>query len=311
MLQRIAPAVLIAQTVARQHVGTHLALVGRFEVTKLAAQLDAPFGHDGRLQGGVAVGRDVPVVGLGVFESVDAVQPQGGRQQPGLALVRQRKTDVRNGQQRDALEFQHGIVGRAHFFGLVDVDAVSAQHPVGPPALPLLARAGGVGGAVHIGAVAVDEIHTHRLTMGAVAQELVPRIGEKALEGIHAQLQRCAFVHVARAVDTHRPGGANGVVGDGVFHALCADHGVAPAQHGVAFDLGADVGLTRNAVARHKHRQLRARRFRNGLAQHRAGPQRGGRIPGAGLRRSRHGQTAQHARHQCGDRRARVDWYRP
>ncbi len=202
------------------------------------------------------------------------------------------------------------MVCSAHLFGLVNVDAVGAQDPVGPPALPFFARAGGVGGIEHIGTVAVDEIHTCRVPMGAVAQELVARVAEKPFKGIHTQLQRRTFVHIACAVDAHRPARTGSIVGCRVFEALCADHRVAPAQHGIAFNLGADVGLPRDAVARHKHRQLRTHRLWNGLAQHRAGPQRGGRVPCAGLRRSRHGQAAQQACHQHGDRRARVGWRR-
>ena len=136
------------------------------------------------------------------------------------------------------------------------MNAVGPQHPVGPPGRAFFARAGGVGGVVHVGAVAVDEIHPHGLAMRAVAQEAIARVGKEPLKGIHAQLQRRALVHIARAVDAHLPRGPGHIVGHGVFHALGTDHGVAPAQFGVALDLGAHIGLAGDAVAQNEHREL-------------------------------------------------------
>ena len=79
VLQAIAPARALAQAVAGQNIRTHLALVGGLQVTEFTPQLQAALGHGGGLQRGVAVGRDVPVVGLRVLKAVDAVQTHGGR----------------------------------------------------------------------------------------------------------------------------------------------------------------------------------------------------------------------------------------
>jgi hypothetical protein len=106
--------------------------------------------------------------------------------------------------------------------------------------------------------------------MRAVGKQLVARIVEKAFERVDVQLQLAAFVDIARPVDAHLAGGGGQVVGHGVFHAVGVDHRIAAAQLGIAFDHGALVGLAPHALARNKHRQLRARRLGNLFAQLRA-----------------------------------------
>ena len=282
MLATEAPAHPVAQAVGGHHVGADLAFVGWLQVAELAAHIGPPLGHERGAQGGIAVGGDVPVVRLHVGHAIAAVEPDGGWQQAGLALFRQREGDVRNGQHRDALELQHRVFGRAHLFLVVDADGGGAQHPVGLPAFFVATFAGGVGAVVHHGAVAVHKVHPRRVSMRLRGQEAVARVAEEALEGLHPQLQRRAFVDVAGAVDAHLAVGFGQVLGHVVVQPVGADDRVAPAQLGVAFDQCIQIGLAADVIALHKHGQLRAHGVGNLFLQQRGGPQRRRRIPGAG-----------------------------
>ena len=111
--------------------------------------------------------------------------------------------------------------------------------------------------------------------MGRVGEETVVRVGEKAAELIHPQLQFRALIDVARIVDAHLAGGGGQVGRHVVFHAVGMDHRVAPAQLGMAFEIGLDVGLQGELVAHDEGGQLAAGSLRNGLLQYGAGAQHG------------------------------------
>ena len=82
-------------------------------------------------------------------------------------------------------------------------------------------------------------------------QKLVAGVVELTLEGIHVQLQRGALVDITALVDVHAAFGIDQIVGHGVIDPVCADHGVALAQLGIAADLGTHIGLTSHMVAAH------------------------------------------------------------
>ena len=158
----------------------------------------------------------------------------------------------------------------------------------------------------------VYEVHTRGLAMGLGGQKAVARIAEKAVEGVHAQIQQRAVVQVAGAVDAHLAAGLGAILGHVVVHMVGVDHRVAAAQLGIALDGGADVGLARDAVATHEHRQLLAHLGRQGFLQPRTGAQRGGRLDRrvgrliAVAHLGQHGQrrAAQHQGHQPRQRTA-------
>ncbi|MPN27218.1 hypothetical protein SDC9_174646 [bioreactor metagenome] len=104
--------------------------------------------------------------------------------------------------------------------------------------------------------------------MTARVEEAIAGVAEEAGEGIDLQIQQRALIDIACPVDAHIALGRGAVLGHVVFHAVGADHRVAPAQFGVALDLGLDVGLARDLVPGDKYRQLRAHIGWDVLLQH-------------------------------------------
>ena len=154
---------------------------------------------------------------------------------------------------------------------MVQLDPVGADHPVGFPAGAVSAQAGGVGSAVDHSVVAVEELHPVCVTMALGGQELVGGVVEIALESIDLHLQGRALVDVAGAVDVDVALGMHGVVGQGVFHPIGADHGVGAAQFGTAFQHGVDVRLARDLFGPDVRGQLAAQRGVHGFLQLGAG----------------------------------------
>ncbi|MNY36774.1 hypothetical protein D3C86_1712830 [compost metagenome] len=159
MLQAIGPAVAVAQAVARHVVELQLALVAGLEIAELGAQVHPALGHQRARQRRVAVGRDVPVIRLGVFKATDIVEAYGQRQQARLALVRQRKAHHGNRQHGQALELQLGAARVADLLALVEVDVFGLEHPVRLPAGLVVALAGGVGGVMDHRTLVVQKIY--------------------------------------------------------------------------------------------------------------------------------------------------------
>ena len=77
-------------------------------------------------------------------------------------------------------------------------------------------------------------------------QELVGGVGEVTLKGIDLQLQSGALVDIAAAIDVHIAFGVDGIVSQGVLHAVSADHRVTTAQFRATFEHRIDIGLPRN-----------------------------------------------------------------
>ena len=106
--------------------------------------------------------------------------------------------------------------------------------------------------------------------MALCLQKLVSGVGEITLKSIHLQFQGGTLVDIATAVDVHIALGIDGVVGDGVFHTVCADHGVCTAQFSAAFQDRIDVGLASDLFGLDVGGQLIAQGGRNHLFQPRA-----------------------------------------
>ena len=116
--------------VRRQHIEHHSAFVTRLEVAKLGTQRQAASRAQCRRECGIAVGRDVPVVGDADLEAAAAVQPNAGRQPTRLACIRQRKTQHRQGQDGHTQEAQHGAVGAAFLNLGVETHPCRLQQPI-------------------------------------------------------------------------------------------------------------------------------------------------------------------------------------
>ena len=135
--------------IVRQDFGAHLALPVLEQVAALAAELHAALRHEARRDRGVVVGGEIEVVGLRVLEAANAGQARRRRQEPGLALVRQRKLEPRRIQHRRAEEIDCRVAPGADHPRLVDLELAQ-------PEVPILAgrdarRVARVGGFVVIG----------------------------------------------------------------------------------------------------------------------------------------------------------------
>ena len=156
-------------------------------------------------------------------------------------------------QQRKTLKAQGSALRQANVFVVVDVNARGVQHPVGQPVGAGLAFAGGVAGLVHRHVGAVNKVRPCGFAMGAVLRKFVAGRGEKALKGVHFQLQIGALVNIAIAPHPHVAGGARRVGGHVVVQPVGADDGAGLAQLGVALQRGVLVGAAGQAVALQEH----------------------------------------------------------
>ena len=199
----VAPTAGAAQLVIRHVVGPQLTRVIRFLVTKLAAQIDAAFAHERRQKCRIAVGSDVPVVRRVDLNAVDVVHAYRRRQEAGLSFVAERKTERWHHQQRQLHERQQDALRLAHFLFIVNADAGRAQQPGRHPGRAGQTATGGECAVADQRAVLIHEIHAFGFAVPLVLQETVTRIEKEALERLHLEIQRRAFVHVTRAVDAH------------------------------------------------------------------------------------------------------------
>jgi hypothetical protein len=252
---RRAPARAPPQGIGGHVVHARRALVAVLQVAEFPAQVHAALAHDRGVEGGIAVRRDVPVVGHRKLDAVDVVQPEGRRQEARLALVRQREAERREAEHRQVLEAQHRALGPAHFFFHVEPHGGGAQDPVGHPAGAGLALAGGVGGVVDHRALVIQEVHARGLAVRLVLQESVARLAEEALEGLDLELQQRAFVDVAAAVHVDVAARLGQVVGLVVLEPVGADHRAGAAQLGIALDDGLQVRAAGAAVAGDERRR--------------------------------------------------------
>ena len=198
-------------------------------------------------------------------------------------------------------------MGHAGIGGAVQFDALGLQHPVGGPAIAVIALAGGVGGLVDGRALAAEKLDALGIAMALGIEKLVGRFGEVALKGIDLQFELGTLVNIAAPVDVDVALGGDGVVGQGVLRLVGADDGVAPAQLHMAFQAGADVGLALKVIGLHIGGQLATGFWGECFLQPGAGFELGrgqGSIPSAGLggqgsgRCASHGGAAQVAAHR-------------
>src|SRR5690554_1740748 len=112
-----------------QHRGADLAGAGRCQVAELALQLQAPVGHQRRVQGGVVVGRQVEIVGLGILAAGVAAVGEARYQQAALAAVVNWEVDIRGIEHRHILHPQGDVPGLAPAFLPVQLDIIAVQAP--------------------------------------------------------------------------------------------------------------------------------------------------------------------------------------
>src|SRR5690554_4539246 len=112
-----------------QHRGADLAGAGRCQVAELALQLQSAVGQQSRVEGGVVVGRQVEVVGLGIGAARVAAVRQAGYQQAALAPVVQREVEVGGVEHRHVLDLEGHVSGFTPALFPVQFDIVAVQAP--------------------------------------------------------------------------------------------------------------------------------------------------------------------------------------
>ena len=235
--QLVAPALHVAQLVARHVVGIDLAAIAVLQIAELAVQVDAALADDGGRERGVAVGGDVHVIGLCIFQPAGAAVGHSGREQAGAALFRQRKTHA-SWQRHDghAIEHQCPVLDIALVLLGVDHQTLAAHIP-GRIRLPWFARIGAAGGVdtvVRHAMLVVEELDPAGRAGAAGLENGIADVVEAALEGVHLQLQPVATVDIAFAVDVDLAGGSDGIGGLVVVERLALDHTAGLAQFGIA-----------------------------------------------------------------------------
>ena len=257
--------------VVRQDLGARLALRILEEVASLHAHLHAALGHETRRDRRVVVGREIEVIGLRVFEAANAGQARRRREEPGLALVRQRKLEPRRIEDRRVEEEHRRVAAGAHLARLVDFELAHADVPVlaGRDAR----RVAGVGGLVAIGprepdfrcaaarvVLADEEARRREEARFRAAPEFDLRPGDP--------VEAVADQHVALAPD---------LLGQEVVAQPIRKHGLAPGtQLDLPRRLDRCVGRAFDAVGAHEYRALVAgtRHRRRGSSRFRGGRRR-------------------------------------
>ena len=282
------------EAVVRQQAEPGHAVECRLEVAELAVGADTALDADHRRDGRVAVRCDVPVVRLRDLQTALAVHADAGRQPARFALVGERKAQHRRGQDRHAVEAQHGLLGDA-FVGIeVQAHLAGAEQP-GRPARPV-GRATAVGRGRRHRALAVDEVDALGMPARTGAGEEVVRAQEVALETLHLELHLRAAEQVAIAVHADVATRQGQVFGLVIAQQVGADRHAAALEFDIAFghrlQIGAASQLTR---LQDDGRHLGGRGRRGGRRCSRC---RGGRLR-PHPRADEHGH---HQQHRCGER---------
>jgi len=229
-----APAGLIAQAVLGHQVQPGLATVVALQVTKFSVHRHATLAHQVGGDAGVAVGRDVKVVGLGQLYPVGAGDAHHRRQQARLALAGHREGDGGYGQHRKVLKAQlHPLSLHGGLF-FVQVQSGGLEHPCRQPVGPGCAPAGGVVGFAHGGALLIDKLDLRRLTVGAAFVKFKSGLRQRALETVDLQCELGAGQQTARSTQAH--------LASGLDHVLALVIGQLPSLN--AHARLADAGLT-------------------------------------------------------------------
>ena len=121
--------------IVRQVLVAQLAGVGPLEVAEMVLQLEAAAHHVHGREGGVALGRDVPVIRDAELETARARLRVIRREQAALAPVFQREAGVREGENRVVEKAKPRMFGLSLVGIVVEVDLARLEEPVVLPRL--------------------------------------------------------------------------------------------------------------------------------------------------------------------------------
>jgi hypothetical protein len=242
----------------RQQVVVDLAEVLRLQIAKLSVKTRAAAQAVGGGESGIAVRRDVPVVGDRRLEAAAAVEADARWQEARFSLVVEGKAHRRRGKDGHAVEAKHRVLGDAFVDLVVDADARRPQDPH-RLAVAVGARATRVGGVQGNGALIVDELDARRLAAGAGAREAIGRRPEEAFEALDLELQLGTREDVAVTADDDVAGRPGQIVGLVVGQAVGADDDRAAPELDVADRLGVEVGAAVDLAGAQDDRQLARR----------------------------------------------------
>jgi hypothetical protein len=106
------------------------------------------------------------------------------------------------------------------------------------------------------GSLFVQKIDARSGPDALVAQDLEFWVQEETLKGIDLELHLLAFVQVAILEDAHVPFCLGQIFGLVILQLICLDDHAALAQLGLPLNLGLQVGLPGDLVAKQEHRLL-------------------------------------------------------
>ena len=109
---------------------------------------------------------------------------------------------------------------------------------------------------MHDGTFVIQKLNLRSLAVSLVFQEAVGRLGEKAFEIVHLQIQLRALVQGACTIDGHMALRLQMVLRLRIVHPVGPQNSVAPSKHHRAFQQHILVGLADQAVGLDKRRQL-------------------------------------------------------
>ena len=122
---------LLGLGVVRDHLPVDLEALEARELPELGPQHDPAGAHEARVEGGVVIGRDVPVEGEDDLGSIGVRGPDAGDQETGSAPVVDGKAEIRAVEHRDPAQPNPRVTGGPHPVGVVEQQVTGSQRPVG------------------------------------------------------------------------------------------------------------------------------------------------------------------------------------
>ena len=268
-----APTGLVTQAVRGHQVQPGLAAVVALQITELGVHRHTAFAHQVGGHGGIAVGRDVEIIGLGQLQPIVGGDAHHGWQQARLAITRHREGDGGNAQHRHVLKAQLHPLGPHRGLFFVQIQAGGFEHPCRQPLWPGRTPAGGVTGLTHDRALIIHKVDLRRLPVGTTFIKLKSGLRQGALKTVYLQGELGAGQHTAWAVQAHLTRGLHHVLALVKGQSARLNAHARLANAGLPLDHQVQIGPHAQALPLQINCPLLLLALGDGLLQHRAAAQ--------------------------------------